>query len=96
MNQAPGLQSLFARLAERGMACDGALAFEVISANGPAGVRLMPGDAGTLANIKSPPVVYAGQAKRDHGPQQINDATAAPSRARECKANGAPQLDIRT
>ena len=29
MNQATALQSLFARLAERGMACDGALAFEV-------------------------------------------------------------------
>lgn len=37
----------------------------------------------TLATIKNPPIVYARQANVTTGPQQINNGTAAPSRARE-------------
>lgn len=37
----------------------------------------------TLAAIKNPPIVYARQANVTTGPQQINNGTAAPSRARE-------------
>ncbi len=37
----------------------------------------------TLATIKNPPIVYARQANVTTGPQQINNSTTAPSRARE-------------
>jgi hypothetical protein len=37
----------------------------------------------TLAAIKNPPIVYARQANVTTGPQQINNGTAAPTRARE-------------
>jgi hypothetical protein len=37
----------------------------------------------SLANIKNPPIVYARQANVTTGPQQINNGTAAPTRARE-------------
>ena len=37
----------------------------------------------SLAAIKNPPIVYARQANVTTGPQQINNGTAAPLRARE-------------
>lgn len=37
----------------------------------------------TLANIKNPPVAYVRQANIAHGPQQVNNGTPAPLRARE-------------
>lgn len=37
----------------------------------------------TLAAIKNPPIVYARQANVTTGPQQINNGTGGPSRARE-------------
>lgn len=40
----------------------------------------------TLATIKNPPIVYARQANIAAGHQQINNGTAAPSRAREIES----------
>ncbi len=37
----------------------------------------------TLSAIKNPPIVYARQANVTTGPQQINNGTAVPTRARE-------------
>ena len=83
MNQATALQSLFSRLAERGMSCDQAAAFE---ANMRIALRAQAQGRATLetlAAIKNPPIVYARQANIANGPQQVNNGTAAPSRARE-------------
>lgn len=37
----------------------------------------------TLSTIKNPPVVYARQANIAHGPQQVNNGPAAPTRTNE-------------
>lgn len=75
-NQASALQSLFVRLAERGMGCDSLAAFEgnmrmALRAQNQARATLE-----TLAAIKNPPVVFARQANISNGPQQVNNGTA--------------------
>ena len=40
----------------------------------------------TLAAIRNPPIVYARQANVTTGPQQINNGTETPSRAREIES----------
>jgi hypothetical protein len=40
----------------------------------------------TLAALKNPPIVYARQANVTTGPQQINNGTAGPTRAREIES----------
>lgn len=77
MNQATALQSLFARLAARGMNCDQAPAFE---ANMRIALRAQSqcrATLETLAAIKNPPVVFAKQANinQGNGNQQVNNAT---------------------
>ncbi len=37
----------------------------------------------SLSTVKNPPVVYARQANIAHGPQQVNNGTAAPTRTKE-------------
>ena len=91
MNQATALQSLFARLAERGMGCDQVPAFE---ANMKMALRAQSqcrATLETLSAIKNPPVVYARQANVTSGPQQINNITPAQSRARENKKSQSKQ-----
>jgi hypothetical protein len=83
MNQATALQSLFARLAERGMGCDHAPAFEANMRMALRAQNQGRATLETLAAIKNPPIVYARQANVTTGPQQINNGTAAPSRTRE-------------
>jgi len=83
MNQATALQSLFARLAERGMGCDSAPAFEVNMRMALRAQNQCRATLETLATIKNPPIVYAKQANFAAGHQQVNNGTAAPSRARE-------------
>ena len=83
MNQATALQSLFARLAERAMGNDTASAFEANMRMALRAQSQCRSTLETLAAIKNPPVVYARQANVTTGPQQINNGTAAPSRARE-------------
>lgn len=91
MNQATALQSLFARLAERGMSCDLAPAFEANMRMALRAQSQCRATLETLAAIKNPPIVYARQANVTTGPQQINNGTASfitekngvPLRARE-------------
>lgn len=76
VNQATALQSLFVRLAERGMGCDKLASFEgnlrmALRAQNQARATLE-----TLAAIKNPPVVFARQANIAHGPQQVNNGVA--------------------
>src|SRR5215831_13880312 len=84
MNQASALQSLFGRLAERGMGCNDVPAFE---ANMRVALRAQAqcrATLETLAALKNPPVVFARQANIAAGPQQVNNAAALdPSCARE-------------
>lgn len=81
MNQATALQSLFARLAARGMGCEHAPAFE---ANMRIALRAQSqcrATIETLAAIKNPPVVFAKQANISSGHQLINNGTPAATHA---------------
>lgn len=82
MNQATALQSLFARLAERGMGCEHAPGFEANMRMALRAQSQCRATLETLANIKNPPVVYARQANVTTGPQQVNNGMVAPVRAR--------------
>ena len=70
MNQATALQSLFARLAERGMGCNDAAPFECNMRMALRAQAQCRATLETLAAIKNPPVVFARQANIAHGPQQ--------------------------
>jgi len=83
MNQATALQSLFARLAERGMGCNDAVPFEINMRMALRAQAQCRATLETLANIKNPPAVFARQANVTTGPQQINNGMGAPSRPRE-------------
>jgi len=83
MNQATALQSLFTYLTERGLAqslMPNLEAFMRLALRAQSQCRVT---LETLATIKNPPIVYARQANVTTGPQQINNGTAAPTRARE-------------
>lgn len=83
INQATALQSLFTRLTERAMVSDKVPVFEVSMRMALRAQNQCRATLETLATIKNPPVIYARQANVTTGPQQINNGTAAPSRARE-------------
>ena len=94
MNQATALQSLFARLAERGMGCDNAPAFE---ANMRMALRAQSQSRATLetlAAIKNPPIVYARQANVTTGPQQVNNGVSALSQARENEIEQSKLMEV--
>ena len=78
MNQATALQSLFARLAERGMASTGLAQFEADMRLALRAQAQSRATLETLSTIKNPPVIFAKQANVTTGPQQINNGTAAP------------------
>lgn len=82
INQATALQSLFARLIERGMGSEYMDQFERYIRLGLRAQAQCRATLETLATIKNPPIVYARQANIAHGPQQVNNgatAHAAPS-----------------
>ena len=86
INQAAALQSLFTHLTERGLA-------QSLMPNIEGFMRLAlraqsqcRATLETLATIKNPPIVYARQANVTTGPQQINNGTAQPMRAREIES----------
>ena len=82
MNQATALQSLFARLIERGMDAEYMDQFERYMRLGLRAQAQCRATLETLATIKNPPIVYARQANIANGPQQVNNGTiahAAPS-----------------
>ena len=83
MNQATALQSLFARLAERGMGCDHAPAFEANMRMALRAQSQCRTTLETLATIKNPPIVYAKQANFAAGHQQVNNGIPGPTQARE-------------
>lgn len=86
MNQATALQSLFARLAERGMSCDTIVPFEANLRMALRAQSQCRATLETLAAIKNPPVVFAKQANinQGNGNQQVNNGTSDPaSRAGE-------------
>ena len=83
INQASALQAVFVRLSERAME-------QTLMPNLEGFMRMAlraqtqcRATLETLAAIKNPPIVYARQANVTTGPQQINNGTAAPTRARE-------------
>lgn len=78
MNQATALQSLFARLAERGMGHDQIPGFEANMRMALRAQSQCRATLETLAAIKNPPVIFAKQANISNGPQQVNNG-AAPS-----------------
>ena len=83
-NQATALQSLFARLVERGMCqtlmpnIEGFMKLALRAQN------QCRATLETLATIKNPPVVFTKQANFANGPQQVNNGNEAP-RARKDK-----------
>jgi len=91
MNQATAMQSLFTRLAERGMGCDSAPAFEVNMRMALRAQNQCRATLETLAAIKNPPVIFAKQANIANGHQQINNG--APSRALENESQQSKLLE---
>jgi hypothetical protein len=84
MNQATALQSVFARLVERGMGCTEIAPFEANLRMGLRAQSQCRATLETLAAIKNPAsVAFVRQANIAHGPQQVNNGTSAPSRARK-------------
>jgi hypothetical protein len=77
-NQATALQSLFARLAERGMSCTLAPAFEINMRMALRAQNQCRSTLETLATIKNPPV-FAKQANinQGNGNQQVNNGIPA-------------------
>jgi hypothetical protein len=104
MNQATALQTLFARLAERGMSCKEVVPFETNMRIALRAQSQCRATLETLAAIKSPPMVIAKQANVTTGPQQVNNGIPAPSCARETEnppsklleAQDGQRLDART
>jgi hypothetical protein len=83
MNQATALQTLFARLAERGMSCTDAAPFEINMRIALRAQSQCRATLETLAAIKNPSsVAFVHQANIAHGPQLVNNGTPAPSRPR--------------
>lgn len=93
MNQATALQSLFARLAERGMGCDHAPAFEANMRMALRAQSQCRATLETLAAIKNPPIVYAKQANFAAGHQQVNNGMPAPTQAREIETEQSKLLE---
>ena len=92
MNQATALQTLFARLVERGMGCNEIRAIRGQSADGRYGRNRNAGRRSKrLAAIKNPSsVAFVRQANIAHGPQQVNNGDAR-ALARARKRNRAKQ-----
>lgn len=83
MAQATALQSIFARLVERGMSGLTLPTFEINMRMALRAQNQCRATLETLATIKNPPVVFAKQANVTTGPQQVNNGVPAPSPARE-------------
>jgi hypothetical protein len=91
INQASALQALFVRLSEKAMEQSHMPNLEGFMRMALRAQSQCRATLETLAAIKNPPIVYARQANVTTGPQQINNGTAAPSRAGEIKT-GQTQL----
>lgn len=83
MAQATALQSIFARLVEKGMSGLTLPTFEINMRMALRAQNQCRATLETLAAIKNPPVVFAKQANVTTGPQQVNNGVAAPAHVRE-------------
>ena len=83
MAQATALQSIFARLVEKGMSGLTLPTFEINMRMALRAQNQCRATLETLATIKNPPVVFAKQANVTTGPQQINNGVSAPAHVRE-------------
>ena len=92
MNQATALQSLFSRLAERGMGCDNVPAFDANMRMALRAQSQCRATLETLATIKNPPIVYAKQANIANGPQQVNNGIS--EAVRDCAHAHAGEKEI--
>ena len=95
-NQATALQTLFARLVERGMCQSTMPILETFMKLALRAQNQCRATLETLAAIKNPPVVFARQANFANGPQQVNNGVntlGQPSRARENKIEQTQQLE---
>lgn len=81
--QATALQSIFARLVEKGMSGLTLPTFEINMRMALRAQNQCRATLETLAAIKNPPVVFAKQANVTTGPQQVNNGVAAPAHVRE-------------
>ncbi|MBK6744288.1 MAG: hypothetical protein IPG66_15510 [Hydrogenophilales bacterium] len=86
INQASALQALFVRLSEKAMQQTQMPNLEGFMRMALRAQSQCRATMETLAAIKNPPIVYARQANVTTGPQQINNGTAAPMRAREIES----------
>lgn len=78
MGQATALQTLFARLAERGIQQTRVDLMEPLMRMALRAQNQCRMTLETLSTIKNPPMVYAKQANITSGPQQVNNGVAAP------------------
>jgi hypothetical protein len=83
MAQATALQSIFARLVEKGMSGLTLPTFEINMRMALRAQNQCRATLETLAAIKNPPVVFAKQANVTTGPQQVNNGVPAPAHVRE-------------
>jgi hypothetical protein len=83
MAQATALQSIFARLVEKGMSGLTLPTFEINMRMALRAQNQCRATLETLATIKNPPVVFAKQANVTTGPQQVNNGVVSPSHVRE-------------
>ena len=91
MAQATALQSIFARLVEKGMSGLTLPTFEINMRMALRAQNQCRSTLETLAAIKNPPVVFAKQANVTTGPQQINNGVSVPAHVREIES-GQTQL----
>ncbi|MDP1734609.1 MAG: hypothetical protein Q8L44_09635 [Sulfuritalea sp.] len=96
INQATALQSLFARLTERGMGQSQMPNLEGFMRLALRAQNQCRATLETLAAIKNPPVIYAKQVNQTTGPQQINNGATASSQARGIKNEQSKLLDAGT
>lgn len=83
IGQAEALQSMFVRLAERGLEQAHMPNLEGFMRLALRAQSQCRATLETLSAIKNPPVVYAKQANFANGPQQVNNGTVASSQAGE-------------
>ena len=96
MNQATTLQTVFARLVERGMGCTDVVPFEANLRMGLRAQSQCRATLETLAAIKNPSsVAFVRQANIVHGPQQVNNGPPALSRPRENEITPSKLLEAR-
>lgn len=83
MGQSTALQSLFARLTERGMHAEYIAHFEAYMRMALRAQAQCRATLETLAAIKNPPMIYARQANIANGPQQVINGAASHAQAPE-------------